>query len=251
MRWLVVLAIFLFNASPAQAAFSFQISSVSPSSVSDINQEIQVNLDIVDLPSDSYFRVAFQKESGASYFGQIKNNSGTWVDIKSLSSPCQDYYFISETASTSATILLRIGTDGKEPGDYQIKAHRFTATSCSSTEAQNTSSVSLNLPSPSVAPTSSPVPITSTPKPSSTPKPTNTPKPTITQVPPTAAVLGTTDSATPIPSVTPTQINTDNRQPKELAGPKTYNYVAYSVISLGVVMLGISGFLFLRGRKNA
>ncbi len=254
---------FFLSVSPSQAAFSFQITQVSPSSVSDINQEIQVDLDIFDLPSDSYFRVAFQKESGASYFGQIKNNAGNWVDIKSLSSPCQDYYSIPETASTSATIMLRIGSEGREPGDYQIKAHRFTSTSCSSTEAQNTASVSLNLPSPTPTPTLTPsptqVPVTSTPTPLSgatgtlsVPKPTSTPKPTVTQVPPTAAVLGTTDETTRAPSITPSPPVTKNQQPISNNLPASrHSYLAYLVIFLGAIMLGISGFLFIRGRKSA
>lgn len=181
-EWGIALTLFLVSAQLVDAAFSFSLVSADPSTISDSTTEIRVDLQLNDLPSPSYFRAAFQKESGDNYFGQMKNSAGDWVTIGSLSSPCQDYIYLSDTAATSAAILLRVGDSlPSQPGTYYIKAHRFTVSSCSATSAANSLPVTLSLSLP-----------TATLHPTSTPRPASTPKPTSAKVLPT-----------PIPSLIP------------------------------------------------
>lgn len=205
-EWGIALTLFLTSTQPAYAAFSFSLGSLSSQSISSTTQEVSITLLLNELPSPSYFRAAFQKESGDDYFGEIKNNSGIWTKVAPFGSPCQDYLYISDTSATSASILLRVG-EGTLPqsGAYHIKAHRFTSSACSSTQATNELAMALDLPPPppSLIPTSSP---TSTPKPSSMPKPSpirTTPTSIVlaqTSVEPTlyTPILGITDY--PIPS---------------------------------------------------
>lgn len=159
----------LLKFSLVLAVFSFEINNASPTSVTSKSQEVGVVLDIVDLPSESYFRVAWQKETGDPYFGYIKNNNGDWVKIEALTGDCSNYYNVTQTGSSQITLITKIGEDTDlTSGDYLLRAHRFTL-GCSHTASTNTASINVTLTSPTATPT---------PEPTNTPTPTNTPSPT-------------------------------------------------------------------------
>ncbi len=64
----------IFFSGQVFGTFSFQINQISPDTISSKEEEIIVNLAINDLPNDSYFWVAFQKNDGGNYFGYMKND---------------------------------------------------------------------------------------------------------------------------------------------------------------------------------
>ncbi len=170
---------FLFLLIPSEiiAAFSFNIESFSPASVSSKDGEINVNLSITDLPNESYFRVAWQKLEGGSYFGFVKNNNGEWIEIKPLSGDCLQYYKVSDTSTTAISLITKIGENTDIlPGIYRLKAHRFTAGSCSNTASDNEVEITVNTSTPTPSPTSAPT-ATNILTSSKTPTPTKTPTP--------------------------------------------------------------------------
>lgn len=185
----IVLVIFLFLLClfPQRtfAVFSFNIASVSATIITSLDQEITVNLNITSLPSESYFRVALQKESGGSYLGYIKNNNGDWSAIQSLSGDCTIYNKITDLSTTSLDLKFKSGEDATiDNGNFRLKAHRFTKTCTSYTEAINYYSMVLSVPTPIPSPTLIPT-LTSIPTqtPSSTPSPSPTKFPTSTPIP--------------------------------------------------------------------
>ena len=137
------------------AAFSFKIDQVIPDNVSSKNEEVLVNLSIKDLPSESYFRVAFQKSDGANYFGYIKNVVGDWIKVNE--NDCKKFYYVADKNITNLQIFLKIGEDTSvESGLYNIKAHRYTATCSSLTATSN--SAQINFVFPTSTPTQIPSP---------------------------------------------------------------------------------------------
>lgn len=199
----IAVFIFLFYSpfvKSAVAVFSFNVASVSATTITSGSQEINANLNITSLPTgDSYFRVALQKEGG-SYFGYIKNNNGDWAAIQPLSGDCTVYYKVSDTSTTSLTLKFKLGDDAIiDNGNYNLKAHRFTSTCKSYTEADNSSSFIISMPTPT--PTNTPTPTltpTNAPVPTSIPtsSPTNTPTPMKTPTP-----IPTTNTPTSKPTV--------------------------------------------------
>lgn len=101
---------FSFFAKPSFAAFSLNISSITPDNVSYNEQEVTVNVNINNLPSESYFRIAWQESSGKPYLGYMKNNNGDWVRVES-SQDCKNYYKVSDIATTSLTLVTKVGEE--------------------------------------------------------------------------------------------------------------------------------------------
>lgn len=141
------------------AAFSFQIASASPSLITTKNDEIIVSLSITDLPSESYFRIAFQKNDGGNYFGYMKNDLGEWTKT---SESCTKFYRVTDKTLTKLEIPLKIGDTELESGIYNIKSHRYTL-SCSSTSSTNFTSIEIALPTstPTTMPTRSEIQVPS------------------------------------------------------------------------------------------
>lgn len=98
--------VFIFS-SEVSAAFSFNVDSISSTEITSKDQEIQVSISINELPSESYFRVAFQKSNGDPYLGYMKDNNGNYVKIGALNDPCSVYYFVSDRATTALTLTLK------------------------------------------------------------------------------------------------------------------------------------------------
>ena len=259
--WLATLAL-LFTPSSALASFSFSLSSTGPITISNNTQEVQINLSITDLPSSSYFRVAFQKQSGDSYFGQIKNHLGDWVNVQPFNADCSNYYSVSDTSATSAAILIRVGESSTaQAGEYQLKAHRFTQTACSYAEAQNSLSATVVISTPvstvvpSLSPSSTSKPPTSTPKPSPTTVVTATLKPTFAPTtttkpisnPTPETVLATTDFFSPPPfsQLSSTSLSVPTPPPSDTDSVLN-KWPAIGLVSLGLIGLGFSFLLLSR-----
>lgn len=198
----------LFLPKKALAAFSFKIESITPTSISSKSQEVEILLTIIGLPSESFFRVAWQETQGKPYFGYLKNNNGDWVQVKPLDSEeCSDYYKVSQTGDGQVTLVAKVGEDVEiTSGSYLLKAHRFTV-NCGNTPSENSVAVEVNLPTPTLLPSSTPIPtltpslptLTSTPKPP-TPTPTaksSTPTPTPKPLTPTPTLKPPTGTPTP------------------------------------------------------
>ncbi len=236
----------LFLPSDVFAAFSLSISSINPDSVSYSEQEVTVNIDINDLPSESYFRVAWQESSGKPYFGYMKNNTGDWVKIES-GQDCKNYYKISDLTMTSLIIVTKIGEENTiNNGSYFLKARRYTA-SCSSYKDTDPVSIQVNLPTPTPTPTEEPEPEPeNTPTPTLTPIPTQKSTPTPTQKP--------TPTKTPTPSPTPPgeilgeevtpeaeEISSDDSQESTPSSFNLQSFLPFIFVGLGVLLLAVSG----------
>lgn len=259
--FLILLFFFSFS-QVTLAAFSFSIDSLSSITISSGEQEVDVNLSITDLPSESYFRVAIQKQTGGTYYGYVKNNNGDWVAIQPLSGDCSTYYRVTDTSQTTLQLKFKIGSNDIDNGSYYIKAHRFTSTgNCSSTKASNDYpvTVSFSTPTPTPTPVSTSTP-TPTPVPTSTKSPTpkpSTPKPTSTPLATTISVsmindkettnspvlaettqdLAVWEDKTPMPSPTETKVAAENNFQKIL-------------ITVGILFILSSGFWFIKSIKS-
>lgn len=271
-RLVLLISLIFLSVTPAFAAFSYQINSVTPNEVTSIEQIVTINLTLTNLPTgDNYFRASWQKSSGDNYFGYVKNQNGEWVKIQSLSSDCKSYYKVSDNSVTTLTLETKIGdVITTENGDYSIKVHRFTS-GCSYNDPVSTT-IKINLPLPT--PTNTPVPTespTNTPAPTfgptSTPKPaspTPTKKLTSTSTPePTKEesaddeeslledqLLGASDSAE--------NIGNPSTTPPPAGGPKTKSSIhpipAITIVLGVLLMLGGSApllFKYLKNRKNS
>lgn len=238
---------------PVKAAFTFEVVGATPTVITSKEDVVVVTLSITDLPSESYFRVAWQESGGKPYFGYIKNDKGEWTQIKSLSSgDCGDYYKVSDLSTSSIQLEVKMGQDSDVlPGQYLLKAHRFTA-SCSSytasSEASDTS-VTANIPTPTPTLTATPIP-TPTPIPTKTPTPSPlatkkpTPKPTATSkaspapgASDTPAVLAASISSTPTP--------TDQSESNGGVG-----WMPLVFVGGGLALATTGGVLFVKQRKS-
>lgn len=242
-----------------EAAFSFEMASPSATTISSGAQEISVNLNITDLPSESYFRVSLQKESGGSYYGYLLNNNGDWAKILTLGGDCTAYYKVSDITTKSLTLKYKIGDDTEvSNGNYNLKAHRFTKTCTSYTEGTNSFAFIVNLPTPTPTPTPSPTP-DSTTVPTSAPTPTKTPTPTPTKSPtpiptktptctpspidsPIGEVLGV-ETILPSPSIEVTQTLSQKTK-------NTFPFLAVGLIVLGLGFVGLSIYSIIHITKQ-
>ncbi|QQG41006.1 MAG: hypothetical protein HYV37_01640 [Candidatus Levyibacteriota bacterium] len=244
------------------AAFSLSISSINPDTVSSSGQEVTVNISINDLPSESYFRVAWQKSSGETYFGYMLNNNNDWVKVES-SQDCKNYYKISDLTTTSLTIKTKIGEENTVNNrSYLLKARRYT-TSCSSYYTDSDPvSIQVNFSTLTATPTQVPFPTqikTPTPIPTnkSTPtsKATQTPTFTFTLTPTTKVVvptiegidIGPTSILGEMVTAAPSAMPTEAIQKEE--GP-FFDFPKIA-IGLGFVFLSTSGILAFRSYKKS
>lgn len=149
---------FLFPVAYAASVFSFSIKAIDKQSLTQKEEEVNVTLTINELPSESYFRVAFQPKKGGSYFGYIKNEKGEWTKIRALNSEdCSGYYRVTDMSTKELVVGLIIGGENEVNNEeYVIKGHRFTAACPKSYDASDNSiSVSFAIPSPSPSPSPS------------------------------------------------------------------------------------------------
>ena len=257
MKWWGTAILFLLAVLPAYAAFSFSLEQANPSVVDSLEREVEVKLNITDLPSESYFRVGWKKEGSSTYFGYVKNQDDNWTKIETLSADCKNYYKVSDTGTTTLTLLTKMGSDSThEAGNYLLKAHRFTSSCASNSGSENEQMVVLNIPTPTPTPIPTPTPTaTPTPTPSSTPKPTpsSTPKPTQTPTPKPTSVPSSTikpqvlassfqplASASPTPSPSPEVLSAQTPAPD-------LNWLAVMAVILGGGVFSFSIWHIIKG----
>jgi hypothetical protein len=254
MEFFLVFLFLFISSNSVNAAFSFSISSPSATLINSGGQEIDVSLNITDLPSESYFRVSLQKDTGGSYYGYIKNNNGDWSKIQTLSGDCTGYFKVSDLNTNLINLKFKIGDDTSiDNGAYNFKAHRFVKTCSSYTEAINSIPLTVELPS-----TSTPTP-TSTPTTSPTVSPTVTPtvKPTPTKSPSPRPTTSPTPIETELPNINNFMLNdaqVSSPKPIEMVkGVSTENrprILALIFFVSGALFLGYGGFLLYNQRHG-
>jgi hypothetical protein len=248
---IIIAVLFFFFPQKVEAAFDLNISSPSATLITSNTQEVDLSLNITDLPGESYFRVALQKEGGGSYYGYIKNNNNEWSKIQTLSGDCLGYYKVSDLKTTLVGLKFKIGDDiSIDNGNYNLKAHKFTKTCSSYSEGSNVISMVITLPTPTPtqAPTTAP---TASPAPTSKPQtPTPTAKPTIAPtVKPTASSSPEpeeTETPEPLLESTSTLAPIITTQPRVLGDNTTKKkmpLVSYIFIVLGLGFLGYVGYM--------
>lgn len=250
----VAVILFVFP-QVAEASFSFEMASPSATVISSGAQEISVNLNITDLPSESYFRVSLQKESGGSYYGFQLNNNGDWAKILTLSGDCTAYYKVSDITTETLSLRYKIGDDAEvSNGNYNLKSHRFTKTCTSYTESVNSFAFIVSLPtptpSPSPTPTLAPTP-TPTPTKTPTPVPTRSPTPIATKTPISTpyqtqdgAVLA--ENTVFLASPTPKFDDSETSIQKE-----KIPIFAIGLVIVGVLLIGFSIFSIIKSTKKS
>lgn len=255
---------FLFFVFPksTSASFSFNISSPSATLITSGSQEVDVSINIVDLPSESYFRISLQKEGGGSYSGYVQNNNNEWSKILSLSADCTGYFKITDLKTTLLNLKYKVGDDAVlENGNFYLKAHRFTKTCTSYTEGTNEILVTVSLPTPTPTQTAT---AQATAAPTSTPTQMPTPLPTSKPTPTKTATQTSKPEPTDIPD------EEDNNAPEttipvvEVPEPSPIGLVAgvstsrntkaisFIFIFLGTCFLGYCGYLIynMKNGKN-
>ncbi len=243
----VFLLIFFLSSSCVFAAFNFNVSTISSNTISSLEQQLEVYLNISNLPSgDNYFRISAQKESGGAYFGYMQNNNNEWTQIQSLSADCTSYYKLSDSSVEALNLKFKLGEDVGN-GSYIIKAHRFTSSCKTYSEASTSALFTINLPTPTPtsAPTNAPTALPTTASPS-----TQTSTPT-TFIPVTIEasidedVLGeTTDSAGLWETnYSSEEISDIPRQDAKVLGK---NNSSPFIISIGLILLSCCGILAIR-----
>ncbi len=194
-----------------------------------------------------------QKESG-SYLGYIQNSNNDWSAIQTLGGDCTIYYKVNDPTTTSLTLKFKLGDDASlDNRSYKLRAHRFTSSCKSYSEAANDFDINVNLPTPTPTPTPDPTE-SPTDTPTLTPAPTTTAKPTLKPTPtPTAkpsliitktlvatktAVLGISSKSAKIqaPTITTSAV--------KVASVSRNNLLAEILILLGIVFLLACGIVF-------
>ena len=258
---LFLITFFLFFVFPASVdAIGLVISNPVVS-----NDEVTIQVEVTDInPSVSctdskcYLQGMFTKStSSPSYFGYTQNNSLDWYKYNGTPSEeeIRITFFYFTPTNNSWSRQLKIKNDSADPdytgpGDYFLRVKRYTGGSSSSAQDSNNLTVGLSY----VIPTEPP---TSTPTASPTLTPTSTATPTATKTPtPTKKV---TPTATPVAQETSAQENTILGLRNELATDtptagaagetaegKKLPPVALILIIIGSLILGVSGFAFIK-----
>ena len=247
----------LFTPVNVFASFSFNISSPSATLITTGSQEVSVSLNVTDLPSESYFRVALQKDTGTGlYYGYVQNNNNEWSKILVLSGDCLGYFKITDLTTKLLNLNFKIGDDSEIGSwNYILKAHRFTKTCNSYTESQNTIPIVISLPTPdpTQTPTANPTAtqtsnptLIATPTIKPTPTKTSTPKPTPTETPEA--------EETELPFFDMTNDNKPTSTPAPIVmGAKTENksgLISFIFISIGFLFLGYGGYMIYNKRHE-
>ncbi len=241
---------------------SFEVSNITPTSISSITEEVKVDLVSIDMPVGSYLRVSFQKNDGDIYFGEMSEDRNSWISIRSTSSGDCSGYYLTSSGTTTVSLYLRIGSNNPVAGDYKVKVNRFTAGCNLDTNTKMEGMVTISLPTPTPISTPSP---TATPSPS----PTVTPTPTPTVTSPPAGGPTPTPIKTLTPTVKPvlkTTVSPSESQvlaarkelevsssPTSTPNSKTDNgrklpFGAVAAMIAGVGFIGVASFPFIRMR---
>lgn len=192
-----------------------QVSAVelTISDIEVIGKEITLTASL-SASSNYYLQGSLRSQASSKYFGETKNNQGSWIDY--LSSPDKEYitsnfFFTDIQDSTwSGKLALRYKLDDPNylgPGLYDLKLRRYTGNSSSSAGESNTLTITLNEPLPISSTTSAPPTATPTPTPTTTPSPSPSPPVLPPASPPVMPSAKITPSTTASVAGATTQIN--------------------------------------------
>lgn len=266
----LIAVIFLLSSNPAYAAISFTISN--PQQQGD---EVTIDVSLSRLTSSScnegscYLQAAFTQPSPIRYFGFTKNQSGEWYEY--ISSPDLSYMhstffsFQPIDGSWSGQLTLKVNYESsnyKGPGQYNIKAWRYSGKSTN--PSGNTDTLSIDIegpptPTPTSTPTSTPTPtptqkITSTP--TKAPTSTTTPKPTSSTKDYSKSIVSAKDSADQklqndtafVAGTKSENISSDSANTEVKGQQSSVNYL--NIFGAILVLSGISSIVFIYLRSK-
>jgi len=233
---LIYFVIILIRVGDVSAAFQMTLQEPSNNTITSNEQEILITASISGLPSASFFRFAFQKNSGDPYFGYMKNNENNWIKITS-SQDCKNYVSVVDASASAVSSVVKIGDDNiSENGTYSLKLRRYTS-SCLSYLDSNAIVVNFALPTSTPTPTPTLVAtptLVPTKTPITTPVKTKTPLPTIN---------------VETPSVTPQVLAESTQSPSVSNPPKNFLLPLFFIIS-GLILIGVSIYTILKSIKK-
>jgi hypothetical protein len=250
----IIFVIWLFAFPQNIEAVTININNY-PSTISSLDP-FQVEVAVSGATNaTNYLRADLYKEGTTNYFGETYNGSD-WYN----GSDGKLYFPVQiQNASVSATISVQIGnptnTDYQGPGTYKLKIRRYTSSgSQSSNDTQTPADLQITylFSTPTPTPTSSPTP---TPTPTSTPVPTPTktpiasPKPTVkagtpTPIPTPSSQPEILGESTTLPTITPSS------DPKTSESNNKFPILAFVLIGVGIIFVGLSGFMAYKMRYN-
>jgi hypothetical protein len=198
--YIIIFGIIFLKPIQRVKAASITLSGGTPTSISDANQEYQIQVSLNIDSSDGtkyYMRGAFYKQGTTNYCGYTWNGVSWYNGPYTVSDGWKNLPNIT-ISSSSATLSIKSKLDTndngcKESGTYNFKIMRYTESGSGTFDSQNEQTITVSLPQPTA--TTTPVP-TNTPQPTNTPTqgPTNTPAPTATVTPPKATPTTFTSS---------------------------------------------------------
>ncbi|MBI4990743.1 hypothetical protein HZB96_01460 [Candidatus Gottesmanbacteria bacterium] len=182
MIFLIIILFFVFPTSIFAA--SITLNDGTPTTISDFNQEYQVNVSLSINADDGtvyYLRGSFYQSGTNNYCGYTWNGS-SWFNGPYSSNEGWKNLLQVTISSSSASAILKAKLDSndnacKDSGNYNLKVQRFTQGGSGTFDPQNEQSLTVNIPTPTPTVTPSPTPLspTNTPSPSSTPQPQSSP----------------------------------------------------------------------------
>lgn len=228
-----------------------------PASVDEDNP-FEVKINLIDAPKETvyYFRGVLFEAGKTSYFGYTYNHLGQWNNAPS--EPTK-FLEITTTPEGSWSGQLKIKADinssyFKGEGEYEFKVGRYTAAGNFGSWSDNTAAIKIiYTPPPSPSPTPSPSPspsLSPSPSPSlsPTPIPSKSPSPS-----PTRTDLEGQNTSSSSGEPTRTDLEGLEGSPAgEVLGEKKKNSftLSFILISMGIVLLAITGFVFYNQRHE-
>lgn len=204
--FLLFLCSYLFLSLPQSSrAVSFQLET-DKTSITSFSEEITVHAQLSVSTTNGmnyYLRGVFAKEGTTKYCGETWNGN-SWYSGPFSSDGWKNLLPITVNDDVwSGNVQIRFPNNDSNcltSGTYIVKLQRYTNSGTGNFDDQNTLSLQVSLPSPTLTPTQTPTP-TPTTKPTSTPTPTKTPTPPKTPTP--VKTLTPTKVPTTKPSSTP------------------------------------------------
>jgi len=241
-----------------------------PTSISDDSFPVTIQVES-SRSGTNYLRIDFYKESTKNYFGETDNGSYWYGDSNGVEYfPIEVIGGVSTTATFSARLGSPSGTEYPGPGNYLIRARRYTASGNQGSEVPESKPIEITYatptPSPSPSPTSTSTP-TSTPTPTPTPFPSPSPslKPSLKPSPTPhfdekdGTIAGLTVNSihlmptkSPSPSPSPNLQGQPARRGGALEGP-TLNITRARtalLVGFGLIIISVAGFFGYRKYKS-
>lgn len=224
-------------------AISILVSVTSYPQSNIAGQEFEVSFNGTGVVANSNY---YAKVLGGDNFTQVDTFNSSWLQQNAAWADMPQFISNSE-GSISGTIKSRFET-ATSAGSQQLKV-RIRKTDDDTNYDSEVVNINVSTPTPSPSPT--PTPVSSTPSPtpvptkSPTPPPTKSPSPSPVETyePSILAENTATSDPTSIPSESPIQISDSPVENK-------FPVIAIVIIGLGIVLVGVSGYLVFKMRYN-